>query len=436
MALHSPGTAGLPSALAAQGVANSGVRTAVIGDSLTADAKDDTATSLSWRAVRYPTWLRMLSGQRIRLTHDGVFATGGFSTTQIIATHLANAAAYAPQLAIVLAGTNNITLGTGYAQTIADLTTIYTTMRNAGANVIAVAIPPRTAASGQPAAQTRLQGRLNRWIAEYCRSTPGMYFADVCTPMLDFATGYASATMISADGTHPTILGAQTMARVIADIVNVIVPARSGLFADLHDVYHATENPSGNVLVNGVMAGSVAVGAATGISGVNATGWAGVIQTPGTITAALSKEADASGLNLERQVITLGGTGNAGSQPGGGSRVGLQYGLVADLAAGDRVILEAEVEWTGLQGVNGIYPNFNLNSPSGLVLADNYTYLASDGDLPASSGGRLVLRTPEFLVPAGYVNSTLTLGVYTKASGTLAGTIKWGRVSIRKVQSL
>lgn len=427
--------AGFVAGLGTQGVAGRGAKVSCLGDSITADAVLNNASDYSWRGIRFPTWLRTLSGRRLDLSFAGIFATTGFTTQQIIATHLPNAVAYKAQITTVLCGTNNITFNQTADQITADLVTIYTALRNAGAVVVACSIPPRNVAAGLTATQLRTQAAVNLWIANYCAATPGMLFADTASALTDSTTGQAATGMISSDNLHPSPLGAYTMGQVVSTVVNSLLPARGGSFINPLDVWNATENPGGNLISVGLMAGTGGTLTGTGTSGQVATGWSGVIQTPGTVTAAFSKEADATGTNLERQVVTLGGTGNAGSQPGGGTRVSVGLPVfVSNIAAGDTVFLEAEVEWSGASGVVGFHPNLGFGAPVGINVSDNFLYTALDGDLPPTSGGRLNLRTPNFVVPANFVAPSLLIGIYPKASGSIAGTFKIGRVAVRKVQ--
>lgn len=113
-------------------------------------------------------WTALLSQGQIY--HAGVSATIGFTSSQILATHVPVAIAAQPDFCCVLAGTNDapqIANGTiTLAQTIQNLTSIYTLIRANGIMPVAMTIPPRNNTTTQILLAI---SNINEFISRYAR---------------------------------------------------------------------------------------------------------------------------------------------------------------------------------------------------------------------------------------------------------------------------
>jgi lysophospholipase L1-like esterase len=111
-------------------------------------------------------------------------ATGGFTTDQIVATHLPTVLAAKPNACVVLGGINDMTIGAVAvpASTIANLKTIYTSLIAAGILPIACTIPPKNGYTEGPAS-------LNAWISRYARNN-GFPVLDFYSLLVDPSTSH------------------------------------------------------------------------------------------------------------------------------------------------------------------------------------------------------------------------------------------------------
>lgn len=191
-----------------------------LGDSLTAGAgaggggvtydpavyADTGQGGLWYQGGSWVPWALLASG--CRWTVRGVFATGGFTAAQILATHVPAviAAAAKGDTVVVLAGTN------GNAQ--ADVMSIHATLRAAGLNTVAVTIPPSTSST------LSVIYAFNQTLKTYAFAN-GIPLVDVHSAMVDTTTG-AYQTAYNGDGIHPNQLGCQLMGVTIANVLSQI----------------------------------------------------------------------------------------------------------------------------------------------------------------------------------------------------------------------
>ena len=103
------------------------------------------------------------------------------------------------------------------------------------------------------------------------------------------------------DGIHDNVLSAKINGKRLADQLAPFLPLVERGFVGVGDVYDATLNPSGNILTNGLMAGSTGT-LSNGATGVAPTGWTAQRSAPAsTASLAVSKEVDPVYSTLERK---------------------------------------------------------------------------------------------------------------------------------------
>jgi hypothetical protein len=156
------------------------------------------------------TWA--LINSDCRWTCGGIFATAGFTATQILATHVPQviAAASPGDTVAVLAGTNGNVL--------ADVLAIHDALRAAGLYTVAFTIPPSSSSTLAPVA------KVNAGITEYAEAN-AIPLVDLHGAVADPATdAYLSA--YNGDGVHPNHAGAQRFGQTAASVINGLFPTR------------------------------------------------------------------------------------------------------------------------------------------------------------------------------------------------------------------
>lgn len=144
----------------------------------------------------------------------GIFATGGWSAAQILATYVsAVIAAASPGDTVVVTASTNLNV-------LADVKTIHATLRAAGLNTVAVTIPPNTDTGA--ATLLTLTG-FNAGLRKYAADN-GIPSADDYTAMLNPATG-AYVSGYAEDAVHPSVIGNKVFGETIAAVLNGFFPA-------------------------------------------------------------------------------------------------------------------------------------------------------------------------------------------------------------------
>ncbi len=268
-----------------------GTVVACCGDSITANGFESIATYNAYKNVNFYTQAAACAGVFPTIT---AFAQGGYTTALWIRDYLPLVLASAADIAFVMLGTNDIHVSLDATSvTKANLTTIYSSLTNAGIYVVALSILP----NATNASESGKTYELNQWIANYWANNSAFgefqnvnpFVADQAVANTPFKTNYDIG-----DGIHPSNLG-----------VHAIGVALTACFARLFNAYtlvnsnndsRTVNSASRNLTLNPMMLGNVA-GLATGfISG----GDAGVTITPTVGTAN-------SGFG-QKQILTIAAT--------------------------------------------------------------------------------------------------------------------------------
>lgn len=179
-----------------------------IGDSITANGytAPTSTNGATYTGSSYLQWASQLSGARFRF--GGIAATGGYTSAQVLATHLPTVLAAKPQACVVLCGTNDVPLGG--AATMTNLMSIWTTLARAGITPILATLTPRNDfVAGNNQIIT-----LNSWIARQARLN-GWPLVDFYAAVVDPATNiYLSG--YNLDTVHPNVVGAKAMGQALA----------------------------------------------------------------------------------------------------------------------------------------------------------------------------------------------------------------------------
>lgn len=380
-----------------------------------------------WTNNGYMAWARRYCGSRVDLRLSNLFATGGLRQDQIIAQHLPSALAAGLDVCVVDTIRNSIgaegvttdSLIAGQRQILDGLTTRGT---------ICI-VHPVLAASGAYllSGDSLLQAcALERFQADYCRGNRRAIFANVNPLVTDFATGLAVAGTLF-DDLHPSLQGARLIGYAIAQIINQFAAPVDDLHTLVGDVYDATKNVSGNLLVNGLMAGTGGT-KQNGATGNAPDSWIAAPNSTSTTTLAMSKVAVSGRTNLSVARMTLGGTGDGVQQ--------LLYQQVdgSKWSVGDVVRGLVACEWSITAGsFSEISLNIIAMNSSFAVIGQAIDGVANGtGYYPTGASGAITFRTEDFTIPAGTAYLIFRLHAVA-AAGSPNATVDWSRASLRKV---
>lgn len=397
-----------------------------IGDSITADA----FTNGLWTNWGWLAWARRYLADRIDLPGSRMWAVSGKTVAQVLSEQLPSALAADLDICFVHCGTNS--LGGTTATIIADLTSIYAQLLAVGTLVVAIPIRAHKSPDSITGDNLLQMAAINRFIAEYARTRPGMLVVDANPGFLDFATGDVKSTYLR-DGIHDNLLSAKAMGRQVADVVSAVIPAWDDRFTHLGDTYDATKNPRGNLLLNGLMAGT-AGSEVNGATGDTATSWRlGRSANSGTLTVAGSKTTHGTYATLAKQRITVGGTATGPFAFLDQERTIAAMGVsVADVLQGE---VEVDYNLTSADFA-GIALHVKAMDTGFATLAESYDgyYSASNGLMAAeTSSAPLILRSDLVTVPANTVYVTVRVLLIAPSSGDPVGVIDVTRASLRKI---
>jgi lysophospholipase L1-like esterase len=397
-----------------------------IGDSITYNGYGTTTVGDAFQALGYLSWVPILTRQKVvhkSIDNMGLFGDLSYNISNRIQAVINSGCG----IVVVHAGTNDTVLGTP-AKVIDNLDRMYSAFIAAGIIVIAVPIIPRLGTL----ASVGFYGQVNRWIYEQQKSRSNFYIADANASLTDQSTGVFLAGL-TTDGTHPNSAGAYIMGKAIADVINVIFPDTTlPTFVNPSDLYDATLNPGGNLLVNGLMTGTGGTGIAGGVSGVLATSF---LATGGGMpsggTAVLSKSTLADG--RPAQQVVLGGAYTGASQS---SLILSQSAVFAQLNVGDIVEAQCEVE-VDVGGANVAPPSARLVVSGGGLTKTQVSLGVAGTSVMPTGAYKGILRTPRCVVHPGATACTFNITQYfADGAATAALTFRFGAVSIRKVNVL
>lgn len=309
-----------------------GVRLAALGDSIVArnhrgDMSSPTSIGnkidgeLTWARhvnpcflfhVVYDTSHGRADGNAFWGLNDGV---GGDRTEDCLA-RVQDVIRKRPDVCYVSVGVNDVSSLVPvipYATTIANITAIVTALRRAGILVILTTIRPRSTASWAAGSENRDKcNRVNAWIRDSARRWTGVYVHDAAKYIVDPSStvGNPLAGALASDDLHLSPLGAYLSGVPLGELLGKMFPLASLDYqGGSDDVYDATDNPLGNLCVNGRFSG-IAGTKGAGATGDVATSWTLSRLSGTTVTCVGSIEANAEHGPLQVMTFTL---------PGGGS---------------------------------------------------------------------------------------------------------------------
>lgn len=417
---------------------------ALLGDSISEYCSGSRLPPLSqpiqiWRNDGYAAWLRILSNQRINLPIANNFGVAGDRIDQMEA-RVASVIASGADYCIFIGGTNDITQGTSFDDMKANWLRIIGKLQDAGiVPVVGPIIPRGDAVTSE---QILKQLRFNNYLQEYCLTHRGILFANFNKYLLDqtSATNAPLAGMLRSDNIHPGIPGGYWMGYALNEVLSTVIPRRDTFMVHgPSDYYHATHNPTGNLLYTtttsrGTMAGTGGTATAnTGLTYVNnglAAGWTALRGTAtSTCTQTLSKEAKTP--SGERQVIQI-----AASAGGGADEVyNLRFSpALADIAVGDWYYGEAHIEVSANPSQVRSLELYILEnrSSSAQTTIDNGSNDSLSGFLPATTWSG-VFRTEPIQRQSDATAIQANIRARLNATSAAGITFKVGDFAVRKI---
>lgn len=422
------GPGGLTDTLSNLGVAKPLPRIAMIGDSRFALGLR-TDGPYGYSDVGWMTWLRRLSKQSFDFDITDVYATGGWTSSQIITDWLPSAAASSASVIAILATTNDRSNSFTLAQSIANMTQIISTLTGVGKRVLLVSEMPRGNATFQ--APQRLASpqldyhiAMHRWFQQQA-SVPGVIVVDVWSSLLLDPTSSTVADFDPAktdDGLHPNAIGAYLMATKALAAIQQILPPIDLLPASNLDVITAS-NPRGSVSPNPMVSGTggTLVQTTGTLTGPIASNWRVESQNFGGLTATLSQPT-INGQLWQQAVITGTPTGPAvlnfrhfGMTVNTGDVIEAVAAIQID--AGQTGVRAATIQWQ--DGTGTIYIDGGFVAQ--IVGAAQYPNVALD----------MIFKTPARPTTGTALNDALNF-LFTQGT-VVSATVRFRAASVRKV---
>lgn len=219
-----------------------------------------------------------------------VYATGGFTSAQVLATHIPSACAGDAAVIHVAVGTNDAGTVT-VAAFAANIIEMHRQITEAGKKMTISLVPPR--GSGATAAFRRSRAGYNEWISRWA-PLAGVPVADT-SALVDPATGHLRADCDSGDGTHPNDYGHAIIAEAVVEAVLEALPVQPRRQVKAPDV---------NLAQFGTI-GAVASGLPTGWSEL--AGGTGTAPTYSVVSGA-NDLAEGNWLQMDFDATASGGT--------------------------------------------------------------------------------------------------------------------------------
>lgn len=405
-------------------------RVAVMGDSQDLDAIFNGATNKAWNSWGHAAELRIQTGHRFHMNLADVVAVSGHKSADVLATQVPLVLAMNPRPDLVLlkVGTNDLPT-VPVATTTANIAQIFDTLNSYGIPVLVTTVIPRGTGSMFTADVRKSHAHLNRWLWQQARDTTRrVYFADPTPDMLDYSTG-SGVTALYWDHVHTNSRGGYQMAKAAAAVVNNLFPPVQWLPAYIADTYDATYNPSGNLVTNGMLTGTAGT-LTNGAAGTAPTSWTLTrSNAAGTTTVTGSLDTLAGYTNLNRCVLTLGGTGD-------GTIVSLTQSLnAANFAVGDQIYAVCAYDVESVPaGVSPLTLNFSFvnSTPATVTYKDGNATDAMGPMAPVTMSER-ILVTPTATLTTGFTSPTITLSCIGITGTSPSAAIKIRQVGVFKV---
>jgi lysophospholipase L1-like esterase len=219
-----------------------------IGDSITARGLfNGSIKPVSWHA-----WASIYTNSQLMI--GGIYATSGFTVSQVLATEVPLAIASPNSMCVVMCGRNDVIQGIDIANiTIPAFIMIFNKLLMAG--ILPVVCTMSAQGNSGSSTQRIAEHTLNNWLRYYARSQ-GLPFVDLHAVTVDPTTGdWLSG--YNVDVSHPTTLGASAMGKALVAGLQKWVSPTLPTIAEEQLAVGLTNNILGNSLFYTLTGGSV-----------------------------------------------------------------------------------------------------------------------------------------------------------------------------------
>ena len=398
---------------------------AMVGDSFTARARNDVATTYETYPEGYWVWALQLSGRRMTLVSDqsvsGSYVTQGNGAGRDFSVQVANAIASGAKHLLMMGGINDIINSVPNATIKSYFIQHITAAVNAGMKVWWCIQPClQSSYSGYTVAKQGAMLELNDWIRQQANTSLGrgnVVVIDTASKLMDPAstTGNWLSGTVNADNLHPINAGAYRMGKEVARVWNALIPEAPVLLSSAADQY-GYSTACNNILDNGLFLS----GSPTG------TGFTQSVFAGGACTPSIVARSDGYG-NDQQQLCTFAAANDA---------VVLTTGdLKARVSVGDWIQASCEVTVSALTNYRSCRLNLSCQASISSFIAADSQNATTDSALP--EGHTIVLETKPFQITAAMGSLTsLTSSVRFAGSGAGGVTGKIGRWSVRRLTAL
>lgn len=192
-----------------------------IGDSITAFGQASSGANATGKIYKplinaqcWAGWAQLFTNSQFR--YVGMSATGGYTASQILTTHVPKAIAAKPTFCMVMCGRNDVVQNINVDTiTIPTMTQIFRQLRYAG---IIPIICSMSAQSGNSPTQNKARYKINAFCRAYAEKY-GLPFVDLHAYTTDPLTGEWKSGY-NQDVSHPWPVGAKAMGQAVADTMS------------------------------------------------------------------------------------------------------------------------------------------------------------------------------------------------------------------------
>lgn len=373
-------------------------------------------------------WAEVLSTVGARHPYEYNFGTSGFTSAQVLATHIPAAAACAASTVVYFASTNDrvaLTLD----QTIANVKASIAPLLAVGKNVILVAETPRAT----PFVLTGDQLAYHVAFREWCKDFSALYptrvsVVDVWPLWIDSTASPSSqATGKSYDGLHPGPIGAYDIGAAIAAAHNRLFSGMDWRAATQGGGF-TTASQRGNLLSNGALVGTggavtgspAPTGSVASFCTLDSLGATGLTITASKVTVN----------GLEYQQIAITGTPTTVTPS---VQIRQSVGTPANIAAGDVIESFAEIAMdAGQTGVQGLRLTNTFADSNGTTTVHSGERFVSSG-YPAIALSGAIARSPRYVAGSSCSSASQSLNVMLTQNVAASVVVRTRGWNMRKV---
>lgn len=346
------------------------------------------------------------------------YGIGGDQASDIV-NRVAQITAWKPDIVLFMIGVNSIGNSVSAVATVADYISAVTSLRSAGALVLA---SPPIPSGLYTAAQAQAHTYACTLLRNQLDSIAGVVRLDLDQPFYNptgtSGTGFINTTLYSSDSLHPSCSAWESLLLVAGDRVKKAITAKIFHTTSGADAYDATLNPGGNLL-----------GVKAGLSGTGGTLGASPVPT-GTLPDSWTDANDGSAgsftsVTYSRQARTDGGPGQwvrgvFATASGGASGRYVSGNISTAPTVGSRYRVGIAIRVLSASLVNRLDMNLAYgggSAGSSFMLTNPVVNAMSSGSITDS--GTLYFVSDEVTIPSGTTSAVFYLRVNCATGGSI-----------------